>query len=429
MALLAGGWVPQPAVSSTGTDALIRLNGAMRDAGVAFLVVLAVASVAILVAARVSGRARAMVRTTRSSAVRRSVFEWILPPVIVTAVAVGSALGDETGRGANEPLKVMAAAVQAPGQRTYVVLQHADALPFNHSALSAADVGAVTRWAARAKAPVLPFTLALGDAARPDVATGPSSTAIVAMPQVTMARLFSLDARDVAPGHLTAVVSRQFAQRGDRIRVDGTPARVVGSIDVYPGLDRTVAILPARAASRTVFANDPQTGVLVSTSDGPQPLRRALQERGSSAAVITLGAWSRLYDRFWGRSVKPVQMQFVLMIVLIGMIAGSYIRIADILRRRPTLAVVNVLGVTKRTLRSAEYLATTLRAAVAVLAAAPAVVLLTAVTNSSQYGLKLSPGLSGLGAGALLFTAASFASTLAANTIISRLDSSGELRL
>ncbi|MCX6397625.1 MAG: hypothetical protein NTV23_14150 [Propionibacteriales bacterium] len=339
----------------------------------------------------------------------------------MAVIAVGTGLGAEAGRGAREPIEqALSSLIGAEGVPT-VVLSQPEAKPFNRSVVSKSQVDAVQEWALSGGYTAIAYRLALGDAANLSSGAHPSSASIVALPTDRVP--------DLRPSgsELPVMTTAQFASVGDRLSVEGHDAIVVKTVDWFPGLDRTAVVMSEAGYDELSAEPEPYSGVLVGGAT-PIVVQDHLSSAGIGLSAVSVRSWLNSYDRFWDRSVTPVIMQYMLAVALVGGVAASFIRTADVLRRRRQIAIHNVMGVQKAMLVRAEFLRAFLETAKATLYAALPAIGLIAVANSSQFGMNMGASLGGLGAGALLVGASMAMGTLGAMRAIRRLDAANEIR-
>ncbi len=410
-AVLAGA-TPQPQVSASGSNALLDLNAGLLDAGTAVVVGVAVLGLLWALGQAMSDRLRELHRLTSAPGERRGVARLLLAPLLIATVAMGTSLGDEAGRGARQPVEQLVAELGVTPREVQVLLQHEGSLPFNHAAMP-------TSMLADAPSGVVPLDLRLSSASVPGRAVNPSSAAIVAVPD----SLWS--AMGLSFAHGSIVTTEQFADVASTVLVAGDEASVVATVDWFPGLDRTAILL--RAADPTFDEGIDAFSAALLVDEEAEEWARSTASDGQGE-VTSLGAWLEDYDAFWGRSVSPISMEYLLALLLVGSVASAFIRGSDILRRRRQLAVQHILGVTRRALVAAELHRALFDTVLATLLATPVYALLIAVTNSSQFGVSISLSPSALGAGSLLVGASMLLSVGAAARMITRMDTANEVR-
>lgn len=403
---------PLPDVSAAGSNALLQLNRWLVSAGDTFLAVLAGTTLVGLVAYFASPKMREIVRLTAAPPEARGVARYLLPPLLIATVAMGVSLGDEAGRGAGEPIKQLLTQAGADPQHVSVLLPNKDTLPFNYAAIP-------RELLAEAPATAVPIRLHLGSASNPELSVNPSSAAIITVPDA-MWKTIGGRVTDTS-----VATTAQFAHVGDTVRVEDHPLVVERTVDWYPGLDRTAAVLPERAYAEVAHATDPYSAVLLLDSNASRWAESASHD---PFAVMSLTTWLDRYDSFWRRSVSPLSMEYLLCLLIVGAVASGFIRSSDILRRRRQLAVQHILGVSKRTLIAAEYVRAVLDTAVATLLAAPLAIALIAITNSSQYGVAVVVKPAVIGAGALLLGCSMILSVSSAAGMLWRMDAVNEVR-
>lgn len=425
IAATATEYAPNPEVSSAGTDALIAANDFLRDNGEYGLMAIAGVTAVIGASMLKSVRAREMMASTRPVGAKneRQLLRKVLPPLIVTATAMGTGLGAEAGRGANEPVNAIVAAIGADKKDTYAVVAHDEVLPFNRSAISDSSVAAISSWSTSQGYDAVPFYMDLGSAKNPDNVSSPSSAGIIALPEAFLPKT------SVESSNFPVITTKQFADIGDTVNVEGAEAQVALTTDTYPGLDRTSIFTSIEALQENVLAdNEPTYGLMLSGASSEQEIEDFLRARGIDAAAIPVEEWQERYKEFWDRSVTPLSMEFLLLISAVGSVGAGYIRTNDILRRRRGLANMHILGVDKDFEARAEYMRTAIDTAKATALAAAPIVGFLAITNSAQYGVSLEASPSALGAGAILVGGSLLLSTVAAGRMIKKMDTANEVR-
>lgn len=423
----ATGFAPNPEVSSSGTDALIGVNDFLRDNGETALIAVAGLSAAIMVARFKSRRVKEMLDITQPVSQGREK-HWsrkILPPLLVTATAVGTGLGAEAGQGASEPVRGIVSAIGGNPETSYVVVGNKDVLPFNRSSVAQEDITKISDWAVGNDLNSTSFYMELGSAKNEDKVSNPSSAGIIALPESLLPGMTEIDAPEDT---MRVITTKQFAEQGDEITVEGKPAIVVETTDTYPGLDRTSIITPVEDFQANVLHGEPPFGMVIANLESPEALEAYIQANNIDAAVIPVQEWEENYNEFWDRSVTPLSMEFMLLIGGLGAVGASFMRTSDIIRRRRGLAIQNVMGVDKDTEARAEYLRTVIDTAKATAYAATPTIGVLALTNSAQYGVSLEASAAGLGAGTILVGGSLLASTLAAGRSIRKMDSANEVR-
>ena len=422
---VANEFTPHPEVSSAGTDAMIGASEFMQDNGPAALIAVAGFAGITLAARLKSAKVREMLDITKPSG-NKGIARKVLPPLIVTAAAAGTGLGAEAGRGANEPVNELMQIMNADIDSTYAIVAHEDVLPFNHSAIGKQEVAKVSDIALGLDADYMPFYMDLGAGSNPDNTANPSSAGIIAVPED---RLPSALFADASTGdQLQVATTSQVAAVGDMITVEGEGALVVNTLDTYPGLDRTAVLTTSEQYQEHVLHNEPPFGIMLSGIESQAQLEDLLRQYDVDVAAIPAHEWQERYSEFWDRSVTPLGMQFLLMISALGGVGAGFIAGNEVMQRRRSAAIQNVMGVDKATLVRANYLRSGVEAAKATALATTSYVGLVAVINSSQYGVALEANAEGLGAGAMLVTASTLASTGVANGILKKMDSANEVR-
>lgn len=402
LAVAVRGWAPHPAVSPAGSRALIALNGSLRTAGPASLACLALLVLAGALLRRHSAAFDAQLRGGRPRKPLRAATILLLT-MLVGTVAAGSGLGVAASSGALQPVSLLARATTGPDSEKSVLLQQAHALPFDHSEIATADVIRLQHLVERRGGRVLPFDLLLGDLRRPGQSQNPSSSAIVAAPVAALAGFTGVSAprwRSASCSAIPTVVGTQLgAPRGSSVSVEGHRAVVVGLIRAYPGLDRSIAIIPLGTAQRCLTAANYVTGALV----GGIPWREVsgLISARSLRGLATI-PWPTMlarYRSFWAHSVEPPVMEFVLYLWLVSIVGLAAIRLVGVYGRRQFLAVHIAAGVPRHRLSLGEACSSVVDLFYAVGLAAILTLVLIDLNNSSQFGLAEHYDLHALGAG------------------------------
>lgn len=425
---------PQPPVSPTGTEFLINANDALLDIGTPLLIGALAFGGGLQLRRRRNDRLGAMLDSTthqdRSQTLR--ILRNALPAVAIAATATSLSIGETAGRTANGPVNFLENATSTdPGSA--VVLQHCKAVPFNASEITKLDTAKLATWAQSRDAvatTVTPFVLRLGSLENPAKGiNNPSSAPIVALPSESIQRAFgvSLDRSDTS-SPIPLIVGNQLAKQGDRMLIEQKPAIVATTSKPRVGLDRVSAIGSLEALEGEVLRSNVYTGAVVAGIVSKKELQHALISLDIDACAVSFEEFEQAYRDFWDHSVKPPEMQLALLIMGLGLIGGSFTRVNDSLGRRKRLALHNALGVSSNTLVRAENLRSFQDSLRATLVATPIVYALTAITNSSQYGLDQTVNTEALGGALGLWLLASFASGTIANHIVKNMDVATELR-
>ena len=235
---------PLPDVSAAGSNALLQLNRWLVSAGDTFLAVLAGTTLVGLVAYFASPKMREIVRLTAAPPEARGVARYLLPPLLIATVAMGVSLGDEAGRGAGNRSNSSSLQAGADPQHVSVLLPNKDTLPFNYAAIP-------RELLAEAPATAVPIRLHLGSASNPELSVNPVEVRPSSRCPTQCGR------RSVAVSLIPLATTAQFAHVGDTVRVEDHPLVVERTVDWYPGLDRTAAVLPERAYAEVAHATDP----------------------------------------------------------------------------------------------------------------------------------------------------------------------------
>lgn len=425
-----GGTIAPP-VSSAGTEALISANDTLRAVGPYVLAGSAAVYGGLLLSSRRNEKLDASFKYLDSGQ-KRNTAEWLLPAVIIGSVAVASGLGDTAGRGANEPVRVLAEATGAKQEEVLTVTQHDKVIPFNHSNLTQADFAELEVAVDDVGGKAAPYILALGNVFDPDASNNPSSAPIAALPTESIEDMFGVSLASNAGTdcqNMQVVIGEQLgAKRGDTVFVEGRKTEVVGTAEILPGLDRVAVFGSLEQLHECIFENEPFSGAVVIGLEDADQLQQIIDGLGMEYSAQDLDELKALYSDFWDRSVKPVEMQLALLVLGTGAAGVTYIRNTEILKRRKDIAALIAEGVTKEQLQKAERIRSLQNAVKASGIAIVPLVVMTAVTNSSQYGLDQAADLASLGAGATAYIAVSYLSGRGANKIINNMDVSQEMR-
>ncbi len=425
---------PQPPVSPTGTELLINANDALLDIGTPLLIGALAFGGGVQLRRRRNDRLDAMLDSTTHHDRSRTLkaLRGALPAVAIAATATSLSIGDTAGRTANGPVNFLENATST-SSGSAIVLQHCKVVPFNASEITKPDTAKLATWAKSrhsVSTAVTPFVLRLGSLENPTRGTNnPSSAPIVALPNDNIRRTFniSLDRPDTT-SPVPLIVGSQLAKRGDRVLIEQKPAIVAAASEPRVGLDRVSAIGSLEALEDEVLKSNTYTGSVVTGVASKKELQQALTNLGIDACAVSFEEFEQAYRDFWDHSVKPPEMQLALLIMGLGLIGGSFTRVNDTLGRRKHLALHNVLGVNSDTQVRAENLRSFQDSLRATLVATPIVYALTAITNSSQYGLDQTVNTEALGGALGLWLLASFASGAVANHIVKNMDVATELR-
>lgn len=429
---------PDVPVSSTSTEFLIEANDGLRYIGPS-----ALAATLLLGAGLQAGRrknikldASFQVSKPYETSSSQKIVRRALPAFVIAAAATSSGIGDTASGAANNPVNFLQKATGANEQNSALVLQHRAVVPFNASQVSKIDVDTLQLWAnleerfvPDSHVKVTPFDLRLGSLLKQSNGhNNPSSSSIVALPEANIKRATGVSLHERSDGTMPVIVGDQLAKTGDTVLVEQKPATVVATTDKVAGLDRVATIGSLETLSGEILKGDTYSGAVVTGVNDPEQLQAELDILGIDASAVSLSHFKNQYNDFWDHSVKPVEMQLILFLVGIGVIAASYIRINDTLKKRQNLALLNAQGVDKKSLQRAESLRAFSDSASATILAVPGVYLLTTVTNSSQYGLDQAVDAKGIGAGLSLWLAANAASGVASSRFVKKMDSADELR-
>lgn len=450
----------RPEVSSAGTEALISGNDMLRDVGTPILL-FGLAAYGSLAVARTRRESLSAgfdyINATRD----RGIAQKVLPAAIIAAVASASALGDEASRGANEPVRILSSSISEAGQNPAVIVQHDNYIPFNHGEVRTDSLASIkskliesakaqqnqkaetSSFSFTAKVPfkqevnpenidIVPFVFALGSQINPENETNPSSAPITALPAAHIKAATGVDlskkSSDCSDNKL--IVGEQInARPGERVVVQGQSMEVAKTIDALAGLDRVVAIGSLEQLQGCVLGKESVSGAVVTGVNNLADIESQMKELGLDYSATDFAQIKEAYADFWDRSVKPVEMLLILQVLGIGAASAAYMRSSQLLRNKQVMAsLIAEGGVPKQALKRAENIRA-LKAGVygTALATVP-LVGLTAMTNSSQYGLEQAADVKSLGAGFLAFMVVSAATTRSATKNIDEIDAVKELR-
>lgn len=419
------GFTPQPAVSSSGTEALIGLNDTLREYGpyVLGLGVLAGGAYEI-------GRRRPDSRLSAMHDITHQTKRW--PRIAFTGAVMGivasaSGLGDTASHGANEPVKAMAEMLGADAATTPIITGY-DNTPYNTSVINFDDTQKVIT---EAGGTAIPFMQNLGEVKSPDAASNPSSSPVFAVPNEVLQKSLGVSMPELANcDDMSVIVGEQLGvSAGDAVTINDHPATVAGTVDMKPGLDRVAVIGSVEQIGQCIYPEQPMTGAVALGLDGKQAeLQQKMEELGLTYSARSFEEFQEEYKEFWDRSVKPPEMNLILDSLLLGGIAIGAMQTTEVLRRRKNMAMLMSQGVEKKYIKRANKLAAQRDALLAVPVAAGTGVILTAATNSTQFGLEQAMNLSSLGAGYAAAAGVTGLSSFFASRVIKKTNVAQELR-
>lgn len=418
-----------PKVSSAGTEALITTNNVLRDVGPYALLAGLLIYGGLWAAKRRNDKLDEIFEYIKPGK-ERGIAHKILPAAIIGSVAVASGIGDEAGSGANEPVEVLEQVLTADQNDAYVITQHERVIPFSHSGVTEEKANRIRIMAGGGNSGLVPYIFELGDIYFEGNTSNPSSAPIVALPSERIKDAFGVDMGKIDNcSDMSVIVSSQLgAKRGDTVVVEGMESAVARTIDVHPGLDRVAVVGSLEQMHRCVFEDEPFSGAVVLGIDDPEILQEQMIDAGITYSVREFEELKETYADFWDRSVKPPEMQLVLLVLGVGMAGVTYIRNTEVLRHKKDIAALIANGVQRSTLRHAENLRSLKSSVWGTAYAVVPAIMLTGMTNSSQYGLNQATDIRSLGTGFLAFTAVSALGSRGPNKLINQLDVAEEIR-
>ncbi len=430
-----------PKVSSSGTEALIAGNNLLRGIG-PYALLGGLVAFGGLAVARKRSDITAATYTYLAATKESGITYRVLPATIISSVAISSGLGDTAGKGANEPVRILAesslVSTTGPQADPLMITQHKRVIPFNHSEIKKKDIATLTKSfnpmlvsKNSTSTSVMPFVAELGSVYDPSRKNNPSSAPIIALPNETIKKSMGVDLSNTNAGcsDTSVIVGSQLgSKKGDKIQVEGKSAKVAGTIEIAPGLDRVAVIGSLEQLHGCIFDEGTYSGAMVIGVDSKEQLQAQMDDLGMDYSARELDEVTKAYSEFWDRSVKPVEMQLILLVLGTGIAGVTYMRSSSIMRRRKEIATMILNGVDTREIcrdESIRSLHTGVKAAG--YAVIPAIAL-TAMTNSSQFGLDQPADISSLGAGFAAFMGVSIISNVNAKRTIKNMDAAQELR-
>src|SRR5690606_8837848 len=121
----------------------------------------------------------------------------------------------EAGQGANEPVRILSEAMVPSGEQAFVITQHEDVIPFNHSEITTENLETITEKVLEDGNKVLPYVFALGNVKDPTQANNPSSAPIIALPNESIKNAFGLNFENVADdcSDISVIVGQQLGAK------------------------------------------------------------------------------------------------------------------------------------------------------------------------------------------------------------------------
>lgn len=426
------GLAPVPPISQFGTEALIATNDSLREAGPYVLVAGSLLYGALQVARRRDQELNSAFNYLELNQKDKSIKAragLIMPAIIIASIAVASGMGDAAGEGAGEPMRFIQEVV-AQDQEAAVVVQHDKVIPFNSSAVAREDVALLGSHVALDQNPasVVPFSLLLGNVNRPGAASNPSSASIVVMPSAYLEQVTGENFKVGETCNPSVIVGEQLgAKKGDQVELEGHEATVVGTVDVLPGLDRVIAITSQEQLDQCSPAEVPYWGAVVLGEDSVGA-QQQLDTLGLDYHAESFESLDKRYKDFWDRSVKPPMMELVLLAFGAGSAGLIYIRNSEVWQRTKQIATLNALGVQKRSLKLAENIQSLRSGLRGTVYGGVVAFGLTAMTNSSQYGLEIATDIRSLGAGFLTYLGVTYFGGRGAKKLVDNMDTAEEMR-
>ena len=444
VALLAGGagvvlavegFSPHPAVSAAGSEALIHLTDGLRAGGAAAVVGGAIAGSAIYLRRKHDQSLEDAAASTEASPLARLAGVG-LTAILVASGAAATSIGDAAAKGATLPVRILAEAV-SPGspENVFFVKQSKDVLPFNHSEVTQLGSNSFALGVARAGGTTIPYSLLLGHVARENNdATAPSSTPIVVMPNNVIKRQFGVNLvpapqkKDVDCKNINVIANKQLgADPTTVVTIENQKAHVAATIDAYPGLDRAIVIAPLETFKNCITLSGLYSGLAVSGLAANQ-VNDIAKSTDFPYVIESADAFTRRYEAFWDKSVKPPEMQLLGLIALTSIAGLSFMKITDVLMREPLIAELYSEGASHGKFAKAELLRAIIETVKASYYAAPLALGFIAINNSSQYGVAEVHDLTSLGAGFLIGAGANAVAAAAAIVYVARTDKSAAER-
>lgn len=421
------GFTPNPPVSSSGTEALISLNDALRDYGPYALGLGAAAGAAYAI-----GRRRPDSRLGAMHDITHQTKRW--PQVAFTGAVMGivasaSGLGDTASQGANEPVKAMAEMLGADQYATPIITGY-DNTPYNTSVI---NFDSVQKIISEAGGNAEPYIQNLGEVKKldPDAASNPSSSPIFAVRNEVLQKSLGVSMPELANcDDMSVIVGEQLGvSAGDAVTINDRPATVAGTVDMKPGLDRVAVIGSLEQISQCVYPEQPMTGAVALGLDGKQEeIQKRMEELGLTYSARSFDEFQEEYAEFWDRSVKPPEMNLILDSLLLGGIALGSMQTGELLRRRKNIAMLMSQGVDKKHISRAYALAAQKDTLLAAPVTAGTATVFTTINNSSQFGLAEAMNLSSIGAAYGALAGVTGAASYVANRVIKKTDIAKELR-
>lgn len=422
-------FTPAPDVSSTGTEVLISANNAMLDYGPAALAtgLVGLAGYHAIKHRNPEGKiASSHAFTHQDKSSRRK--SLVLTGGIISAVASASGLAAAASSGASEPVQAMAKLVDADPHETPIVTGYTNT-PYNPSVI---DFDKVRATIEQQGGTAIPFLQALGEVKNPAAKSNPSSAPIFAVPGAVLEKGLGVSMpATIDCGDMSVLVGKQLgAEEGATVLINDRPAKVAGTLDMKPGLDRVAAVTSLEQASACLYPDMPATGAIALGLNGKKTeLQEKLRaELGMPYSARSFDEFEQKYNDFWEKSVAPPEMLLILGILAVGAAAIGNTHSNETKKNTSTIATLISQGVSRKDIKRAYALAAHRNTVLATGLAAVPTTALIALNNSSQFGLeeKISPSVIGAGYVAALATTA-FANHIN-NRVIDNIDTARVLR-
>ncbi|MBI1843080.1 MAG: hypothetical protein HYR89_00470 [Actinobacteria bacterium] len=422
-------FTPLPPVSSAATRALVALNGALLSIGSVYFAVVVLGALLLLLSWATSDCTRAMLRFADVTT-RRDRLRVFLPTATITFLGVAIGLADAASSAASSPVTAVLARAGV-GSHGRLVVQHRDYVLNNHGGLSSDTVDDFIRSSNGTLTPgtLTPLRFALGTISYPQGNLIAPSSAIVTVPARVLPPELTGDIDAPCDRSVPVIVGDQARLGvGALIDIDGRRAVVAGFDSQLAGLGRLLVLGSNEQLGRCAFPEKAYT-LVAGPADEAGSLMRAVTRNGGQAELTDARQLVEVYDDFWQGTVAPPEMNLFLQILLVAVLGSIYTSRTRSLQLQELRASLSARGVPVRVIGRASLLCLIRDALLAALLAIVPFSLLTAATNSTQFGIALPVGVSGLGAGLLAGHAAMLLGhLLGERPVARRLDLAGELR-
>lgn len=419
---------PTPAVNTQGSEIMIQANDALRDFGPWGLGIGASAGIAYAAGRRFRPNSKLAAmhdiahQTPRTN---RILFAGATMGIIAGAAGIGNA----ASQGAGEAITITADMFGADKAATPVITDYAGA-PGNYMSV---DVDGVSRVIQEEGGIPVAYSHDLGEIKNPSTEINPSSAPIITVPSAILERSFNVSMPAVEDcNDISVIVGEQLGvSKGEKVLVNDRIATVAGTVAVKPGLDRVAVIGSTEQFidSKCIFPNKPLTGIAALGLEGKQEeLLQKINERlNLTYSARTFNELEEENEKFWDRSVKPLQMMLIMDVMALGGIALGYMQATDILARRKEIAMLVSQGVRKKDIKRANNLATQMDNLKAFGVSVPVASGLAYMTNSSQFGVaqEVDPKVA---SGYLVVAGTTMLSSVISNRLIKKTNVPSELR-